>query len=105
ATPEPRRPPRPRLLLADGDAELRGYVERLFSEFWTVEAVAGGAAALQAARARPPDLVLAEAHLPEMDGGELIERMRADEALRAVPVVLLAPRAGDDLGTERLSRG
>src|SRR6185437_1265189 len=58
--PEAEALPRPRVLLADGDADLRGYVERLLSERWTVEAVADGAAALEAARARHPDLVVAE---------------------------------------------
>jgi chemotaxis response regulator CheB/signal transduction histidine kinase len=105
AAPEPEQQPRPRLLLADGDADLRGYVERLLSERWTVEAVADGAAALEAARARPPDLVLAEVHLSALDGRELLQRMRADEGLRAVPVILLAPRTGDDLGAEWLARG
>src|SRR5262249_27699047 len=81
------------------------YVERLLSERWTVDPVADGAAALEAARARPPDLVLAEALLPQLDGWELLRRLRADEALRAVPVILLAARAGDELGAEGLPLG
>jgi DNA-binding response OmpR family regulator len=49
--------------------------------------------------------VLAEVHLSALDGRELLQRMRADEGLRAVPVILLAPRTGDDLGAEWLARG
>jgi signal transduction histidine kinase/CheY-like chemotaxis protein len=105
AAPEPEALPRPRLLLAEGDADLRGYVARLLSDRWTVEAVAGGAAALEAARARPPDLVLSEALLPDLDGRELVRQLRADEGLRAVRVILLASRPGDDLGGEDLARG
>ncbi|HYO71558.1 MAG TPA: ATP-binding protein, partial [Archangium sp.] len=46
------------LLLADDNADMREYVRRLLKGPYTVEAVENGTRALEAARARPPDLVL-----------------------------------------------
>jgi hypothetical protein len=55
---------RARILLADDNADMREYVRRLLSSRYDVEAVADGAAALECALARPPDLVLADVMMP-----------------------------------------
>lgn len=48
-----------------------------------------GAAGLEDMRTQPPDLVLLDLMMPEMDGFQLLEAMRRDDALRSIPVVLL----------------
>ncbi len=52
-----------------------------------------GESALALARERPPDIVLMDIHLPGMDGYEILQRMRADPQLAAVPVVALSADA------------
>ena len=101
---EPRKTG-PRVLLADDNADLREYARRLLAENYEVEAVADGQAALEAARARPPQLVISDVMMPRLDGFGLIRELRADPALRAIPVMLLSARAGEEARVEGLGRG
>ncbi|RKG76748.1 response regulator, partial [Corallococcus exercitus] len=96
---------RGRVLLADDNADMREYVARLLGAHWTVEAVADGEAALQAARARPPDLILSDVMMPRLDGFGLLQALRADEHTRTVPVILLSARAGEEAQEEGLHAG
>ena len=53
---------------------MRDYVRRLLVARYDVETVADGEAALAAARAAPPDLVLADVMMPRLDGFGLLRR-------------------------------
>ncbi len=94
-----------RILLADDNADMREYVGRLLAERWTVETVADGAAALEAARARPPDLVLTDVMMPNLDGFGLLRELRAEERTRNVPVIILSARAGEEAHVQGLRAG
>jgi PAS domain S-box-containing protein len=94
-----------RILLADDNADLREYLHRLLSERYTVEVVANGAAALAAAHARPPDLVLSDVMMPELDGFGLLHALRQDTRTRAIPIILLSARAGEEATIEGLEAG
>ncbi len=96
---------RRRILLADDNADMRDYVVRLLRTSYAVEAVEDGQAALAAARANRPDLILSDIMMPRMDGFELLEAIRADESLRDLPVVLLSARAGEEARVEGLEAG
>ena len=93
---------RRRILLADDNADMRDYVARLLRPAYTVEAVGDGQAALAAARANQPDLILSDIMMPRMDGFDLLEAIRADESLRDLPVVLVSARAGEEARAEGL---
>ena len=99
------RSSRPRVLLADDNADMRDYVRRLLSERYEVEAVPDGEAALAAARLRAPDLVLTDVMMPGLDGFGLLERLRADPATKAVPIIMLSARAGEEARVEGLEAG
>ncbi|HEX5501786.1 MAG TPA: ATP-binding protein [Thermomicrobiales bacterium] len=101
----PEGPAGGRVLLADDNADMREYVARLLGERYAVEAVADGAAALAAARARPPDLVLADVMMPRLDGFGLLRALRADPRTADLPVVLLSARAGEESRVEGLDAG
>jgi signal transduction histidine kinase len=97
--------PRPRILLADDNADMRDYVRRLLEGRYEVTAVMNGEQALRAAREARPDLVLSDVMMPVMDGTELVQRLRADEALRTLPVILLSARAGEEATASGLDLG
>jgi PAS domain S-box-containing protein len=94
-----------RILIADDNADMRGYVQRLLAEEYDVEAVTDGEAALAAARARKPDLVITDLMMPRLDGLGLIRELRGDANLRAVPVIALSARAGEEARIEGLAGG
>jgi signal transduction histidine kinase len=97
---------RKRILLADDDGDMRNYVAGLLrAEGHDVHTYSDGAAALAAARERAPDLVLADVMMPALDGFELVAALRSDPALRAVPVLLLSARAGEEASVYGLRRG
>jgi DNA-binding response OmpR family regulator/anti-sigma regulatory factor (Ser/Thr protein kinase) len=92
-------------LWADDNADMRDYVGRLLAEHYDVTAVGDGTAALAAARAAPPDLVLSDIMMPGLDGFELLRELRAEERTRSVPVILLSARAGEESAVEGLHAG
>jgi PAS domain S-box-containing protein len=94
-----------RILLADDNADMREYVRRLLSGRYTIETVADGAAALAAARERPPDLLITDVMMPQLDGFGLLHELRADPRTSEVPVVLLSARAGEEARVEGLAAG
>src|SRR6185503_1874550 len=94
-----------RVLVADDNADMRQYVARLLRQHWEVEAVGDGHAALAALRARPADLVLTDVMMPGLGGFELLRALRADPATRAIPVILLSARAGEESKVEGLEAG
>jgi signal transduction histidine kinase len=96
---------RERLLIADDNADMRDYLRRLFGGRWAVEAVANGRQALAAIRARRPDLVITDVMMPELDGFGLVAAVRADPALRDLPVIMLSARAGEEARIEGLEAG
>src|SRR5262249_6767885 len=103
-------PPQPegraaRILLADDNADMRDYVTRLLRGRWKVETVADGATALERARETLPDLILSDILMPGLDGYHLLQALRADERTRAIPVIFLSARAGEEARVEGLSAG
>jgi signal transduction histidine kinase/DNA-binding response OmpR family regulator len=96
---------RPRILLADDNADMRQYVARLLAERYQVETVTDGRAALDAAWARRPDLILSDIMMPKLDGVGLLRALREHPATKAIPIILLSARAGEESRVEGLERG
>ena len=53
----------------------------------------GGKEGLEIIRAEHPDLVLLDLMMPEMDGWEVYQQMKADEATRDIPVIVVTAKA------------
>ena len=94
-----------RVLLAAADAEMRQYVQRLLTSRYEVEPVGDGQAALAAAYENPPDLVLTDVMMPRLDGLGLLRGLRSDSRTRAIPVIILSARAGEEAQVEGLEAG
>jgi PAS domain S-box-containing protein len=94
------------ILLADDNADMRNYVRRLLVQSgYAVEAVSDGMAALGAAQARKPDLVLTDVMMPGLDGFGLLHELRADPKLAELPIILLSARAGEGARIEGMQAG
>jgi PAS domain S-box-containing protein len=96
---------RPRIVLADDNADMRDYVRRLLAERYDVTAVADGLAALSAARELSPELVLADVMMPGLDGFGLLKELRAGPRTARIPVLLLSARAGEESRLEGVEAG
>jgi DNA-binding response OmpR family regulator/nitrogen-specific signal transduction histidine kinase len=97
---------RPRVLLADDNADLRDYISRLLvTRGYDVRSVADGEAAVAALRSQRPDILLTDVMMPRLDGFGLLRAVRGDASLRDLPVVMLSARAGDDAKVEGLDAG
>lgn len=96
---------RPRVLLAEDNADMREYVRRLLVSRYDVETVGDGEAALKAAGASKFDLVLSDVMMPKLDGFSLLHALRADERTRTIPVILLSARAGEESRVEGMGAG
>jgi signal transduction histidine kinase len=94
-----------RIVFADDNADMREYVGRLLGEHWDVETYADGLAARDAIRNNPPALVLTDVMMPGLTGFELIRELRADPALKAIPIIVLSARAGDEETAKGLGSG
>ena len=102
----PARGPAGRVLIVDDNADMRDYVARLLRDQVDIETAADGRAALRAlAGDRPPDLILSDVMMPEMDGFALLRAIRADPAWRLTPVILLSARAGEESRIDGLEAG
>jgi signal transduction histidine kinase/DNA-binding response OmpR family regulator len=99
------RPPCGRVLVVEDNADMRGYLRGALAAQFAVEAVGDGRAALEAVRRAPPDLVLSDVMMPDVDGFGLLQALRADERTRAIPVVMLSAKAGEESRIEGLRAG
>jgi len=96
---------KPRILLVDDNADMRGYLKRILRERWQVETAANGAIALSLIQQQPPDLVLTDVMMPELDGLQLLRALRSDPQNQSIPVILLSARAGEEATVEGLEAG
>jgi two-component system, cell cycle response regulator len=92
--------PRPRLLLADDDADTREALAAALDQAGEVVTAADGQEALELAAAQRPDVILLDLEMPRLDGFEALERLRADPATAEIPVILVSGQ-GDDAAKVR----
>jgi signal transduction histidine kinase len=78
------------LIVDDTPANLRLLSQMLVERGHKVRAVRDGAHALTAAQAIPPDLVLLDIRMPEMDGYEVCQRLKADARTAEIPILFIS---------------
>ena len=79
-----------RIFVVDDDDQIRGLMRRLLKlAGYAVEGFGAGATALDAIRARPPDLVLLDLNLPDLSGNDILDQIRENPSTRLLPVVMM----------------
>jgi signal transduction histidine kinase len=78
------------LVVDDTPANLDVLVEMLGEQGFRARPVLSGFLALQSARLQPPDLILLDINMPEMNGYEVCQRLKADAALKDIPVIFIS---------------
>ncbi len=95
-----------RILIVEDDAALARLLQvELGASGFEVALAGDGEAALAAAVAEPPDLILADVMMPRMDGFELIRRLRGDPRTEDVSIIMLTARGLKSDKLEGLTAG
>ena len=79
-----------RILIVDDEADLRYALSvRLTAEGFVCDTAEHGQAALVKVHQQPPDLIIADLLMPQMNGYELLQRLKGDPRTAAIPVMIL----------------
>ncbi|MEO8152730.1 MAG: ATP-binding protein [Rhizobacter sp.] len=97
--------PEGRILVADDNADMAAFLGRVLRSRWSVEFAADGLQALESIKNNPPDVLISDVMMPRLDGLQLVRALRLDPATRALPIILLSARAGEEARVEGLSVG
>jgi two-component system sensor histidine kinase/response regulator len=84
-------PPKGNILIVDDTpANLRLLSSMLADQGYKVRSVISGQMALTAAQAAPPDLILLDIRMPDMNGYDVCERLKSDEDTRDIPIIFIS---------------
>ena len=97
-----------RILVVDDEEDILELLKyNLSREGYAADCVTSGEEALRSAESSPPDLIILDLMLPEMDGLEVCRRLKGGEKTRGVPIVMLTAKgeeadivAGLELGAD-----
>jgi len=91
ATPLTGPPENPlaRILVVDDDPDVAKSIENSLRKQYKVFVVYSGIEAIKEARRHPPDLIVLDVRMPDMDGLETCQQLRLDPALADIPILFL----------------
>jgi signal transduction histidine kinase len=95
----------PVVLIAEDDADTRAFLRRQLAGDYRIVEARDGAEALEQVRDERPAVVVSDVMMPEMDGATLCRRLKADDALRDVPILLLTAQVGEAAQVDALDAG
>ncbi|MEY4744978.1 MAG: hypothetical protein RL272_923 [Candidatus Parcubacteria bacterium] len=79
-----------KVLIVDDDAFLSGiYATKLELDGFEVATARDGEEGLKVAMREKPDLILLDVLMPKLDGFEVLKRLKADDEMKAIPVIML----------------
>ncbi|MDN4632135.1 response regulator [Sphingomonas sp. PsM26] len=82
------------LVVEDNELNLKLFCDLLEAHEYVTEGVRDGREAVVSARAFQPDLIVMDIQLPHVSGYDLILQLKADSALREIPVMAVTAYAG-----------
>jgi CheY-like chemotaxis protein len=95
-----------RITIIEDDPLMSRMYQKIFVfEGYEVDLAMDGAEGLDKVRANPPTMILLDVMMPKMNGIEVLEQLKADPALKGIPVVMLTNLAGQADAETALSKG
>jgi CheY-like chemotaxis protein len=95
-----------RILVVDDHPVSLKLLTHLFKDEYQVQSAVDGQSALAACRAEPPpDLVLMDVMMPDLDGFEVVRRMREDAATAQIPVIFVTGLTDDEARIKGMALG
>lgn len=96
---------RPRLLVVDDQPLNIQVIHHALAQDCQVLMATSGKQALELCQNQLPDLILLDVEMPEMDGFEVCQRLKADETTRHIPVIFVTAHSNSDFETRGLELG
>ena len=81
-----------KILVVDDTPENLDVVKGILKEDYTLFLAVNGNLALKIAKAQKPDLILLDIMMPEIDGYEVLRRLKQDEEINSIPVIFLTAK-------------
>jgi DNA-binding response OmpR family regulator len=97
--------PRLRLLIVEDNDDLRAFLVSILSSDYSVIQAENGRKGLEKALQQQPDFILTDVMMPEMDGLEMVHRIKENPDTSHIPIVILSAKASLDDRIEGLKAG
>ena len=96
----------PVILIVDDDARLREFVRvNLEMDGYSVREASNASEGLAALEEEPPDLILLDVMMPEVDGWEMLRRVREAHGVDSIPVIMFSGKADEGTAERATERG
>jgi signal transduction histidine kinase len=96
---------KPNLLIVDDEVGIRRFLAVELNAEYVISEAENGLEAVEIAMRRPPDIILCDMMMPEMDGLEVCRHLRANSETRDVPVIMLTARNDEKTKLSCLAAG
>ncbi len=93
------------LVVDDQPINIKLLQRKLEREGYVVQTAYNGLECLDAVKASPPDLILLDVMMPEMDGIEACQRLKENEDTKAIPIIFITAKSSKEGKLEGLSAG
>ncbi|MEM6252715.1 MAG: response regulator [Cyanobacteria bacterium P01_D01_bin.156] len=85
--------PGPKILVVEDDSDAREIMGRLLRQYdWTIALAANGLQALDYLQKTVPDLIIVDLMMPDMDGFELVKRLRQSTQWGSIPIIVISAK-------------
>ena len=97
---------RDKIMIVDDDEAIRRYAGRILkSEYYEVISAVNGKDALNKIFENPPDLIISDYKMPEMNGLEFIEKLKSHSHLSVIPIIMLTSTDTEETEIKALNVG
>ena len=94
------------LLIVEDDPLMQRMYQKIFTfEKYQVETASDGEEGLEKVRTLKPTVVLLDVMMPEMDGLQVLEKIKSDHDIKHIPVIMLTNLAGEKDAESALMKG
>ena len=95
----------PLILLTEDSEDMRHYISNMLSKAYRIQEANNGGIGLKKALANPPDLVITDLMMPEMDGIKFCKLLKTNIITSHIPVIMLTAKSGTEHKIQGLETG
>lgn len=94
-----------KLLVVEDNVEIAAYLKTIFKSSFDVIIAGNGIEGLSKANSEIPDVIISDVNMPEMDGFEMVQKLRSNISTSHIPIILLTAKTTQVDKVEGLKRG